>query len=106
MDNYINLAELRQVAESLLYKINTIADTKVDNYNVIVNEPNPDADTNYDNGGNYILGSIADNELKIPNSFINPSFLLSLNNNIITLKYNGGTVSSVTLPVYNGGVSG
>ena len=40
MDNYINLAELRQVAESLLYKINTIADTKVDNYNVIVNEPN------------------------------------------------------------------
>lgn len=106
MDNYINLAELRQVAESLLYKINTIADTKVDNYNVIVNESNPNADTNYDNDGNYILGSLNGNELKIPYNFINPSLLLTLKNNIITLKYNGGTVSSVTLPVYNGGVSG
>lgn len=103
MDNYINLTELRQVAESLLYKINTIADTKVDNYNVVVNASD---NNNYDDNGNYIIGAINGNELKIPYKCTNNALYLDLNNNTISLWNNDEIISSIDLPVYNGGVSG
>lgn len=104
MDNYINLAELRQVAESLLYKINTIADTKVDNYNVVVNAP--DTNNNRDNNGNYIIGAINGNELKIPYKCTNNALYLDLDNNTINLWNDDVIISSISLPVYTGGVSG
>ena len=107
MDNYINLAELRKAVESLLYKINTVADTKVNNTNIIINEANS---SNFDEDNNYIIGTINENDLKVSYDWfknnVMASLWLSLNNNTIQLYYNDNQISSVTLPVYNGGVSG
>ena len=109
--NYITLDHLRQTAAALLQKMYDIEnDAEVDvNMNTFTNG---EYDYQADDYGNLKVGTIEENEIKIPYDWAYeiaqgtiPGYSLSISNNRITLTSTSGNTSYIDLPVYNGGVT-
>lgn len=88
--NYLTLSHLRKVVAAITQKINDNVPT--------ASSTTPSADG---------TGAVGTSTAYARADHVHPKIIqtISISSNVITLTGSDGTTSSVTLPVYNGGVS-